>query len=202
MEKRKKLNFNLYNDNVYCSYGTAEGGPLLSDDIANTIKTHANTNKLKTKLEIEFSTSKDSNIDKDEFLQAYNNTFSSKKVEKKHELSRCILTGSILMAIGIILLVIYVSMVNRVPYFWFELFCLLAWVFCWGGIEVLTIELVQIVIEIKKIDRLINSNIAFKTKDSTQKNADNNKNSNAQEEKQKKLNNLLISAFSPTDTLN
>ena len=165
MSNRKKLNFNLYNDNVYCSYGTTEGGPLLSEDIANTIGTHANNHKLKTILEIVFNTSKDSHLDQEEFKQAYKNTFSSKKVEKKHELSRCVLTGSILMTIGIILLIIYVSMTNRVPYFWFELFCLFAWVFCWGGIEVLTIELTQIAIEIKKIDRMINTRISFISKD-------------------------------------
>ena len=54
-----------------------------------------------------------------------------------------------------------VSMENKVPYFWFELFCLLAWVFGWGGVEVLTIELVQIVIEIKKLKRLTNAHISF-----------------------------------------
>lgn len=178
MSNRKKLNFNLYNDNVFCSYGTTEGGPLLSEDIAKTIETHANNHKLKTNLEIVFNTSKDSNLNKEEFKQAYKNTFSSKKIEKKHELSRCILTGSILMAIGIILLIIYVSMVNRVSYFWFELFCLFAWVFCWGGIEVLTIELTQIVIEIKKIDRMIKTRISFISKDVEQKNNNSETNTN------------------------
>ena len=173
MTKRKSLSFNLYSDDVYCSYGT-DNGPLLNDEIAQTIESHANNHKIKTDLEITFNTYEESPIDQNEFLQAYSNTYNSKNIEKKHELSRCLITGSILMTIGIILLIIYVSMENKVPYFWFELFCLLAWVFGWGGVEVLTIEMVQILIEIRKIKRLIKAHIYF-TSDNIQSIADTNK---------------------------
>ena len=101
MVKRKGLSFNLYSDDVYCSYGT-DNGPLLNDEIAQTIENRANNHKLKNGLEITFNTYEESPIDKNEFLQAYSNTYNSKIVEKKHELSRCLITGTILMLVGII----------------------------------------------------------------------------------------------------
>ena len=172
-KKRKNLNFDLYSDDVYCSYGT-DKGPLLNDEIAQTIENHANNNKVKTRLAITFNTYEESPIDKNEFLQAYSNTYNSKIVEKKHELSRCLITGAILLFVGLALLLFDVTIEEKVPYFWFELFNVFAWVFCWGGIEVLTIELVQIVIEIKKIKRLTNALIHF-TCDNIKSIADTNK---------------------------
>ena len=172
-KKRKNLNFDLYSDDVYCSYGT-DKGPLLNDEIAQTIENHANNNKVKTRLAITFNTYEESPIDKNEFLQAYSNTYNSKIVEKKHELSRCLITGTILLFVGLALLLFDVSIEDKFPYFWFELFNVFSWVFCWGGIEVLTIELVQIVIEIKKIKRLTNALIHF-TCDNIKSIADTNK---------------------------
>jgi len=38
----------------------------------------------------------------------------------------------------------------------------MAWVFCWAGIEVMTIHAVQIIIEKRKYKRLLNCKISFK----------------------------------------
>jgi hypothetical protein len=173
MVKRKGLSFNLYSDDVYCSYGT-DNGPLLNDEMAQTIENRANNHKLKNGLEITFNTYEESPIDKNEFLQAYSNTYNSKIVEKKHELSRCLITGTILMFVGIILLVVFAAVEEHLPLFWVELIDLFAWVFGWGGVEVLTIELIQIAIEIKKIKRLLKAHIHF-TSDNIQSIVDTNK---------------------------
>ena len=49
MEKeRKVLNFNLYDKDVYNSYGV-DDNPLLNDELAYTIEERANNHKIKTK---------------------------------------------------------------------------------------------------------------------------------------------------------
>ena len=78
------------------------------------------------------------------------------------------------MIVGIMLLIVYASVEEKLPVFWVELIDLFAWVFGWGGVEVLTIELIQIAIEIKKIKRLINAHIHF-TSDNIKSIADTNK---------------------------
>ena len=57
MEKeRKVLNFNLYDKDVYNSYGV-DDNPLLNDELAYTIEERANNHKIKTKLAINFNIS-------------------------------------------------------------------------------------------------------------------------------------------------
>ena len=161
--ERKNLNFNLYSDDVYCSYGT-DNGPLLNDEIASTIQERANNHKIKDKLSIEFITYEESPIDKTEFLSAYHNTYASKIKSKKHELVRCIYTGAILLIVGILTLLLDVFIEDKVSYFWFEFFNVFAWVFCWGAIEVLTIDLAQIQMEINKVKKLTKADIKFSCK--------------------------------------
>lgn len=158
--ERKILNFDLYDNDVYCHYGT-DNGPLLSDEVASTLQEKANNHKIKDKLLIEFKVNKESPIDQTEFLYAYHNTYSSKIKSKKHELVRCIYTGIILLVIGVLMLALDVSIEDNLPYFWFEFFNVFAWVFCWGAIEVLTIELAQIQMEINKIKKLTKADIKF-----------------------------------------
>ena len=157
----KEISFNLHDDeDIYCPCGT-NGRPLLDEDIVSTIQVEANNYKIKDRLNINFNIKKDSTVNEDEFVDAYKNVFSSKKKEKKYEWNRCLITGLILLCVGIIVLAFDVFLESRVPYFWFEFFNVFSWVFCWGGIEVLTVELIQIQMEINKINKLLNANIKF-----------------------------------------
>lgn len=162
--QRKNINFNLYSDDVYCSYGT-NNVPLLNEEISSVIEESANNYKIKEKVNIQFNTYEETPIDEDEFVQAYQNTFTSKIKSKKHELKRCMITGLILLCVGILTLLFDVFIEEKLAYFWYEFFNVFAWVFCWGGIEVLTIELTQIQIEINKTKKLTHANITFKRKD-------------------------------------
>ena len=171
--RRKSLNIDLYSDDVYSSFGT-DNIPLLNDEISHTIETYANNSKAKTKLSINFKTYEEEPIDNDEFLQAYKNTFSSKINEKKFELKRCLILGSSLLIIGLLLLLFDVKIENKVSYYLFELFNIFSWVFCWGAIEVLTIEVAKISIDIQKLKKLINAKITFSC-DNIQSIADTNK---------------------------
>jgi hypothetical protein len=86
---------------------------------------------------------------------------NSKIKTKQHELKRCLITGLILLLIGLVMLCFDVFIENKVPYFWFEFFNVFSWVFCWGAIEVLTIQLVQIKMEINKLKKITNANLLF-----------------------------------------
>ena len=158
--ERKNVYLNLYSDNVYCYYGT-DSGAILNGEIASTIEERANNHKIKEKLSINFKTYKEAPINQEEFVNAYHNTFSSKIKTKQHELKRCLITGIILLLIGLVMLCFDVFIENKVPYFWFEFFNVFSWVFCWGAIEVLTIQLVQIKMEINKLKKITNANLLF-----------------------------------------
>lgn len=158
--ERKNVSLNLYSDNVYCYYGT-DAGAILNSEITSTIEERSNNHKIKEKLTINFKTYEEAPINQDEFVYAYNNTFSSKIKAKKHEFKRCLLTGVVLLLIGLAMLCFDVFIENKVSYFWFEFFNVFAWVFCWGAIEVLTIQLVQIQMEINKLKKIIHANLVF-----------------------------------------
>ena len=162
MEKeRKVLNFNLYDKDVYNSYGV-DDNPLLNDELAYTIEERANNHKIKTKLAINFKKYSESPINEESFLNAYQNSFNSRIKAKTHELSRCLITGLIMLGVGILMLLFDVFVAETYfHYFRFEFFNVFAWVFCWGGIEVLTVELVQIKMEIGKLEKLTNAEISF-----------------------------------------
>lgn len=158
--KRIDFAINLYTEEVYNNYGV-DDRPLLSDELSYTIEEKANTKKIKTNFNIALKKSDDININETDFMDAYLNTFTGKVKKKRHEFFRCLYTGLIMLAVGIGLLAFDVFIEGLVPYFWYEFFNVFAWVFCWGGIEVLTVELVQIEMEIRKIKRLTNAKLKF-----------------------------------------
>ncbi len=170
MEKeRKVLNFNLYDKDVYNSYGV-DDKPLLNDELAYTIEERANNHKINTKLSINFKKYKESPINEEDFLDAYKNSFSSRIKAKTHELSRCLITGLIMLFVGIAILLFDVFVAEEFfHYFWFEFFNVIAWVFCWGGVEVLTVELIQIKMEIGKLEKLTKAEISFTEEEFKQK---------------------------------
>ena len=174
-DERVILNFNLYAKDVYNSYGV-DDRPLLNDELAYTIEEQANNHKIKTNLAINFKKFKKSAINEETFVDAYQNSFNSRIRTKKHELSRCVATGAVMLLVGILMLLFDVFVAEPfMNYFWYEFFNVFAWVFCWGGIEVLTVELVQIQMEIGKIRRLTNAEINFTLVESeAEKHADKN----------------------------
>ena len=159
-KKRKSLNIDLYSDDVYSSFGT-NNIPLLNDEVSRTIQTYANNSKANAKLIINFKTYEEDPIDNKEFLDAYKNTFKSKITEKKYDLKRNLILGTSLFIIGLILLFIDVKIESKVSNYFYELINIFAWVFCWVAIEVLTLEVAKITIEIQKLNKLINAKIKF-----------------------------------------
>lgn len=160
MQNRKKLTINIFDEDVFNEYGV-DGEETLQDELTETIEQKANTQKISTSLEINVVKPENSNIDNKKFTLAFKNTFKDKIKTIKHECSRCVITGLILLMVGVGMLALDVFVFENLNYFVYEFFNVFAWVFCWGGIEVLTIELTQLVIEIKKAKRILNSTLTL-----------------------------------------
>lgn len=156
----KKLTVNIFDEDVFNEYGV-DGEETLQEELAQTIQNLANTQKIKTKLEINIVKPENSTIDNNQFVEAYKNTFKANIERLNHEKTRCILTGAILLFIGIAMLAMDIFIFNNLNFFVYEFFNVFSWVFCWGGIEVLTIELTQLIIEINKEKRLLNSKLVL-----------------------------------------
>lgn len=166
MEKsRKKLTINLYDEDVFNEYGV-DDEQVLQEELSDTISALANTEKISTPLEITFIKPEKSKIENDKFVKAFSNTFSYEIARKSHECARCIITGIILLLVGVAMLAFDVFVMEELNYFLFEFFNVFAWVFCWGGIEILTIELIQLIMEKNKAKRVLNSKIILVDKKS------------------------------------
>lgn len=161
--KTKNLTINILEEDIYNEYGVDEH-VVLQEELTSTIETLSNTQKLNDKLNLNFSVNKDVNVNEERFVEAYKNTFKMNIQMKKHELSRCITTGIAILVIGIILLALNVFVLENLEKFTFALFDVISWVFVWAGVETLTLELIQIVIEIKKSRKLLNANLTFTKK--------------------------------------
>ena len=70
------------------------------------------------------------------------------------------------LLVGVAMLAFDVFVMEELNYFLFEFFNVFAWVFCWGGIEILTIELIQLIMEKNKAKRVLNSKIILVDKKS------------------------------------
>ena len=83
---------------------------------------------------------------------------------KRLELSRCLTTGFSLLVVGILLILLNVFVFEELEKFTYEMFSVISWVFMWAAVETLTLELIQILIEIKKSKKLLKSNLTFTKK--------------------------------------
>ncbi|MBR2467648.1 MAG: hypothetical protein IKB42_01220 [Clostridia bacterium] len=159
-KERKKLTINLYDEDVFNEYGV-DGDEILQEELTTTISNLANTEKISTPLELTFIKPENNKIDNDKFVKAFSNSYNAEISRKKHECTRCIITGIILLLVGIAMLAFDVFVMEPLNYFFYEFFNVFAWVFCWGGIEILTIELIQLIMEKNKAKRVLNSKIVL-----------------------------------------
>lgn len=159
----EKLTINILDEDVFNEYGVDEH-VVLQEDLTYTIETLSNTQKLNSKLNLNFSVKNDININEEKFIDSYKNTFRMNIKMKRHELSRCVTTGIVILLVGIFLLALNVFVFENLEKFTYEFFSVISWVFVWAGVETLTLELIQIIIEIKKNKRLLNANVTFTKK--------------------------------------
>ena len=81
---------------------------------------------------------------------------------KNREISRCLITGIIMTVIAVCLLLLYVYVFSQLSLFWNKFQEISAWVFVWASVEILTVELIQLLIDRAKAKNLLNANLTIK----------------------------------------
>lgn len=80
---------------------------------------------------------------------------------KQHEISRCLLTGIIMLIISAILICVENFWLINMGAIVREISNVASWVFAWDAIEILAIQLIQLVIDKRKVQRLRDAKIIF-----------------------------------------
>ena len=163
MTRKKQSNtitIDINEENVYAEYGY-EDKLLLEDSLVDSIEYMASTRPIKQKLTFCFKETIKTNMDEAEFIEAYNNTFKTKIQAKKHEIGRCVLTGIIMWIISIALILFEQFVVAGAHDVIYEISEVMSWVFTWVAVETLTIELIQLVLDWRKYNRLLSVDFQF-----------------------------------------
>lgn len=156
-----KLNISIFEKEIFADYGY-DNHELIDDTLVETVYKLADTKPIRENLELVIAKKEDVSFDEERFKSAYKNTISNKTKSLTHEISRCAIVGFILLFVGVGLLFVTEFWLNDLDSFIYEFFTILNWVFCWGGIEVLCIQLTQLAIEKTKYKRLLKCKISFK----------------------------------------
>ena len=156
-----KLNVSIYEKEVFADYGY-DNHELIDDTLVETIYKLADTKPIRENLELVIAKKEDVSFDEARFNSAYKNTILNKITSLTHEVVRCSMVGILLLLIGTGLLCVTEFLLHDIDNFLYQFATILSWVFCWGGIEVLAIQLTQLLIEKKKYKRLLKSKISFK----------------------------------------
>lgn len=165
---KHSIDISIHNEDVFANYGY-DDKEFIDYELMDTVYNLSNAYPLRHCLSIKFINESDKTIDEKRFKSAYKNTLKTEINKKKNEMKRCITTGLIMFVIGLILLLTYVYISPKWGPFIEEVFDLVAWVFAWAAVEILTVELIQILIEIKKYKRILNSKFNFIERNKTQK---------------------------------
>ena len=101
-------------------------------------------------------------------LEQYNlksdNVYKLIKLNNIDEFYMPIVVIVIMQLIAFHVSVLNVFVFEELEKFTYEMFSVISWVFMWAAVETLTLELIQILIEIKKSKKLLKSNLTFTKK--------------------------------------
>lgn len=163
MTRKKQSNtitIDINEENVYAEYGY-EDKLLLEDSLVDSIEYMASTRPIKQKLTFCFKETTKTDIDEVQFIEAYHNTFNTKIEAKKHEIGRCIITGVVLWLISLAFILFEQLVVVGAHPVVYEIVEIMSWVFNWVAVEALTIELIQLVLDWRKYNRLLSVDFQF-----------------------------------------
>ena len=157
-ELSNTININIYDTDIFAEYGY-ENREQVQQSFVDTVKSMADAKPLKEKLTLLVSKPKDSKIDKDRFRKAYGNTLSNIVSTKTNEMKRCLFTGLVFFVLSFALLALNVFVFATIGGLLYAVTNLLAFVFGFVGIEALSLELIQLIIEVKKYKRIMSVEI-------------------------------------------
>ena len=152
------INVNLYDTDVYAEYGY-ENREQVQQSFIDTVKSMADAKPLKEKLTLLVTKPKGTKIDNDRFRKAYGNTLANIVSTKTNEMRRCLVTGIVFFVMAIALLALNVFVFASIGGMLYAVTNLLAFVFGFVGVEALSLELIQLIIEIKKFKRIMSVEI-------------------------------------------
>lgn len=92
--KPSNITIDINDEIVYAEYGF-DDKLLLNDSLIDSIEYVASTRPIKQKLTLCVKENVPVNIQENQFIDAYKNTFNTKIDGKKHEIGRCVMTGII-----------------------------------------------------------------------------------------------------------
>lgn len=159
-KKRENIKINIYEEEVYAEYGV-DDKEMFEDSLIDTVEKLANSKPLRTDITLQFVCENRVEVEQERFKNAFKNTGLNELQTKKRELGRCLIIGFIMAAISVGLLVGYTVLQPYLTFFWNQFFNVIFWVFMWAAVEILTIEAIQILIEMAKIKRVLRAKIEF-----------------------------------------
>ena len=159
-EKNSVINIDINEENVYADYGF-DGKLLVEETLVDKMEFLASSRPIKEKVTFCFRRKYNIAIDEPQFVEAYKNTMNNYVKAKQHEISRCLWTGIIMLFVSLILIFIENFWLINLGAIVGEISNIASWVFAWAAIEVLTIQLIQLVIDKRKVQRLRDAKITF-----------------------------------------
>lgn len=155
----EKLKIGIPEGNVFSEY-IVDDKEVLDEVLVDTIEKTANTKPVRKNLDITFVSNQ--KIDSNRFTSAYKNTMQNKVDTKNREISRCLITGIIMTIVSVCLLLLYVYVFSQLSLFWNKFQEISVWVFVWASVEILTVELIQLMIDRAKAKKLLNATLTIK----------------------------------------
>ena len=161
MKKLKNtINININEEDIFAEYGY-ENQDFLETSFVEAIEHLANSRPTKEKITINMKETKPMSFDQESFIKAYKNSFRHRMETKKQEINRCILTGILMFVFSIAYMLLHLYVISDISESIAYFSDIAAWVFIWCSIEVLTLELIQLIIDYQKIKRIFNANLVL-----------------------------------------
>ena len=160
IEKNKVINIDINEQNVYADYGY-DGQLLVEETLVDKMEFLASSRPIKENLTFCFRRKYNIAVDEQKFVDAYHNTMNNYVKAKQHEIGRCLLTGIIMLIISAILICVENFWLINMGAIVSEVSNVASWVFAWAAIEILAIQLIQLVIDKRKVQRLRDAKIIF-----------------------------------------
>ena len=163
-KKQKKLRsfkINLNDDNIYDDYCVDEAREvILQESLFNRLKNLAELTPVNQNICFNLVKEyKQVDVNKQEFMEAYSNTIKTKQVINKHEVNRCLFSGLVFVFVALILIFLDVYVASFQGKIIAYIVEVAAWVFAWVAVEVLSIHLLQLLIERSKLKRMLKAEI-------------------------------------------
>lgn len=159
-KKSSTITINSADELFYSSY-FYDDKEILDNDLSETIYSLSNSKPIKDKLIIKIKSPTKSSTDKAKFKNAFKNSFESKMQMKQYEIHRCLITGFFMFLAFCALLAITICVNTALGEVFYYVADLATWVFGWGFIEIVTIELIQLYIDKYKYKKIRDAEIIF-----------------------------------------